>query len=277
MKKGVLCHIDSLNRSASTFDHVSVLPPKEDDSSKPAEVATPSQTAAAAVAGGVTDRDDAQDVSLISAWEPMAPTLDGFLSTQMPSFYDQIMAPGSAFVAADTTQLPPVINNVFPDQDWLTELDMQIFATDFVPTVDQALNPHPWPSPTEQSPVEDGRIPMAAAGNAGLTRNEQARKRHAVFKKSPWLWFPESKQHAFSEHNDIRLDEANLHSAASPLEPYAETFSIPDKVSMRSRDEIFQLILRTAKSQISIPSFPAADCLELLMKIGIAKRLVEVH
>jgi hypothetical protein len=42
---------------------------------------------------------------------------------------------------------------------------------------------------------------------------------------------------------------------------------------MRSRDLVFELILKTAKSQVAMSSFPSAGSLEMLMKLGIAKRL----
>jgi hypothetical protein len=42
---------------------------------------------------------------------------------------------------------------------------------------------------------------------------------------------------------------------------------------MRSRDLVFELILKTAKSQVSMSSFPSTELLEVLMKMGIAKRL----
>ncbi|TKA81732.1 hypothetical protein B0A55_01117 [Friedmanniomyces simplex] len=226
----------------------------------------------AAVAGLASgDPSGAQNVPNMPSWDPLmgSTTFDDYDGAQVPSFFEQIMVPGPDFIGADSTQFPPIINNLFPDQDWLGEVD--IFSTDFGPIVGESMVPPHWPPSDEQSPFDSTRVDVPEASS--LTRVEHARRRHAIFKQSPWLWFPESKQHAFSEHHDIRLDETNLHSAASPLEPYAETLSIPDKMSMQTRDRVFQLILRTAKSQISIPSFPSAECLELLMKIGIAKRL----
>lgn len=45
-----------------------------------------------------------------------------------------------------------------------------------------------------------------------------------------------------------------------------------DSLSPQTRDKIFRLVIRTAKSQLSIPSFPSAKCLDTLLKVGIAKR-----
>ena len=86
------------------------------------------------------------------------------------------------------------------------------------------------------------------------------------------LWVPERNQHAFSEHENITLDERNVDLAASPHQPYASNVEIPDRLSTGARDRIFQLVSKIARSQITIPSFPSADCVDKLIKVGIAKR-----
>lgn len=47
---------------------------------------------------------------------------------------------------------------------------------------------------------------------------------------------------------------------------------IQDHLSQAVRDRIFQLVTKTAGSQVSIPSFPSPECLDKLIKVGIAKR-----
>ena len=214
---------------------------------------------------------DQSDSSLMSSWDPVlgTNTIDGIASLQVPSFFEQIMVPNYDFVGADAAQFPPDIASLLPDQDWLGEID--IFGSDFAPTVDGALGILPGMSTDEQTQTVMPEVERSDPQT--LSQTEHARKRHAIFQRSPWLWVPESNQNAFSEHNNIQLDEGNLHSAASPHQPFAETLSIPDRLSMQSRDRILQLIIKTATSQLSIPAFPSADCLDLLMKMGIAKRL----
>ena len=192
----------------------------------------------------------------------------------VPSFFEHIMVPGTDFLGTDTVTAPPNITDLFPEQDWLGDVD--IFGSDFVPTVDEVFNVPDLsfqPAETPVPPVTASTPVGPSVDSANLSRTEHARKRHAIFQRSPWLYIPQSRENAFSEHHDIRLDESNLHSAASPHQPLAETLTISDKLSMRSRDSILQLVIKTAKSQVSIPSFPSAETLELLMKIGIAKRL----
>jgi hypothetical protein len=81
---------------------------------------------------------------------------------------------------------------------------------------------------------------------------------------------PERNQNAFSEHENITLDERNV--ASSPHMPYSSNVVIPDHLSAGARDRIFQLVSKTARSQITIPSFPSAECVEKLIKVGIGKR-----
>jgi hypothetical protein len=87
------------------------------------------------------------------------------------------------------------------------------------------------------------------------------------------LWVPGRNQHAFSENDGPLLDERNVDIGTPPHEPCSSNIIIPDRLSSQSRDRIFQLVSKTAQSQISIPSFPSAECLDKLIKVGIAKRI----
>jgi hypothetical protein len=87
------------------------------------------------------------------------------------------------------------------------------------------------------------------------------------------LWAPSRNQNAFSEHSGPLLDERNVDIATPPHEPCASNVTIPDQLSPQTRDRIFQLVSKTAQSQISVPSFPSADCVDKLIKVGIAKRI----
>lgn len=187
----------------------------------------------------------------------------------VPYFFEQIMVPEQAFIGADLANFPPDISNLLPDQDWLGEAD--IFGSDFAPTIDVALH-----LPFLDDSASPATVELVTTGDPivhSLNDSDHARRRHAIFQRSLWLWVPESHHNAFSEHNDIQLDES-VRTATSPHQPLAETLAISDSLSMRSRDRILQLILKTAKSQISVSSFPSAECLELLLKIGIAKRII---
>lgn len=61
--------------------------------------------------------------------------------------------------------------------------------------------------------------------------------------------------------------------ATSPHQPFLPSLVLEDRLLPQTRDNIFQLVIKTAKSQVTIPTFPSAKCLETLLKVGIAKRV----
>ncbi|CAN9177469.1 unnamed protein product [Alternaria alternata] len=184
----------------------------------------------------------------------------------IPAFFEQIMVPAPDFMGVDYMQAPPDLTAWMPETDWLGQVD--IFGNDFTPTVSQMLE-----VPVSQVTALPAATPPANT-DVSLEKidSDSARRRHAVFKQSAWFWIPERNQHAFSEHENIALDERNVDLASSPHMPYASNVVIPDQLSSAARDRIFQLVSKTAQSQITIPSFPSAECVDKLIKVGIAKR-----
>lgn len=89
----------------------------------------------------------------------------------------------------------------------------------------------------------------------------------------PRLWIPERNQHAFSEGGTITLDEEHIDLASSPHQPYASSVAISDSLTLATRDSVFQLVAKAARSRISVPSFPSPESLGKLIKVGIAKRI----
>jgi hypothetical protein len=47
----------------------------------------------------------------------------------------------------------------------------------------------------------------------------------------------------------------------------------PDELLSSSRDQMFRLVVTTADAKVSVPTFPSVECLDILVKVGIAKRL----
>jgi hypothetical protein len=185
-----------------------------------------------------------------------------------PNFFEQIMVSETDFLGVEYPQAPPDFTKWMPEIDWLENVD--IFGSDFAPAIEETL---------ETPPVDPDSLSVSGAPQlttnsrtGGGNTGEAMRKRHAIFKQAQWLWQPERNQRAFSEHDGITLDERHVDLASSPHHPYSSDVTIPDRLSQQSRDRIFQLVSKTAKSQISIPSFPSADCLDKLIKVGIAKR-----
>ncbi|KAK4505149.1 hypothetical protein PRZ48_003112 [Zasmidium cellare] len=193
--------------------------------------------------------------------------IDSFASgTPFPSFFEQIMAP--QFEASSSLAMPPDIFNTMPELDWFSDTTDH-FGLDFTPTIDNAIERQlndAFPTTERQGPAEHD-------GASDQHINDSAKQRHAIFQRSLWLWKPDANQNAFSEHNNIPMNERQIDMGASPHQPYLPSFYMEDTLSQDSRDRILQLVVKTAKSHISIPSFPSISCLDTLLKVGIAKRL----
>ncbi|KAK8172977.1 hypothetical protein BKA80DRAFT_186417, partial [Phyllosticta citrichinensis] len=102
---------------------------------------------------------------------------------------------------------------------------------------------------------------------------DSSKSRFEIFKRTPWFWNPSSNQSTFSEHIQMPLDENGVNVASSPHWPYSVELYIQDKLDQEARDRIFQLVTRTVRTKVSIPSFPSAHFLDILVKIGIAKKI----
>jgi hypothetical protein len=83
-------------------------------------------------------------------------------------------------------------------------------------------------------------------------------------------WVRTRNPHAVSGHDGTSTDEHHIGIATfagAMLCPVV----VPDCLSQGARDRISQLVSKTAR-HIIIPSFPSADCLGKLIKLGTAKR-----
>lgn len=87
------------------------------------------------------------------------------------------------------------------------------------------------------------------------------------------VWVPRANQNAFSEHNSIQLDENIGGTTSSSLSQLASSLTLGDAMTHTTRDNIFRLLIRTAKSKVLIKTFPSPEKLDILLRIGIAKRM----
>ncbi|ORY01675.1 hypothetical protein BCR34DRAFT_627710 [Clohesyomyces aquaticus] len=165
------------------------------------------------------------------------------------------MVPEADFLGVEYMQPPPDLTMWMPEVEWLGQLDL--FGTDFTPTIDQTFEGAIVYDNSTSIRTRDG---MAGTPNSGVEADPARRRSTVMQQQSPY------------EHEGITLDERNVDLAASPHEPYTSNVVIPDRLSGAARDRIFQLVSKTAKSQITVYSFPSADCLDRLIKVGIAKR-----
>ncbi|CAI7637538.1 unnamed protein product [Penicillium viridicatum] len=203
----------------------------------------------------IYDATFAQDLTLdpfIPSTLPVYPDLNNF-----PAFFEQVMLPNEEMELPQETQQPRGVFDFMLDTDFIFP-ENDLFDTNFMPDLNRILDTGP-----SICGSEDIR-------NHQLGDHESASRRAAAFRKSFWLWVPEKNQHAFSEERGIPLRDGDTISPNHRNR--LQSLQIPGKLSMHSRDDIFKLVVQTAGARLSVSSFPSAEYLDTLIKVGIGKR-----
>ncbi|KZN87019.1 hypothetical protein EN45_055750 [Penicillium chrysogenum] len=201
------------------------------------------------------DANFAQDLALDPFIPSTVPVYSGL--NNFPAFFEQVMLPNVEMELPQETQQPRGVFDFMLDTDFIFPED-DLFDTNFMPDLDRILDTGP-----SICGSEDLQKPQ-------LGDHESASRRAAAFRKSFWLWVPEKNQHAFSEERRIPLRDGDT---ISPNHRHRlQSLQIPGELSMQSRDDIFKLVVQTAGSRLSVSSFPSAEYLDTLIKVGIGKR-----
>lgn len=100
----------------------------------------------------------------------------------IPSFFEQIMISELDSTSLDQTQLPPTLTTWMPEVDWFGAVDL--FSNEFAPTIEETFDTH--------QVLNDFFVARNTQDRAGTeasqftSQDEEARKRHAIFQRSPW-------------------------------------------------------------------------------------------
>ena len=117
-----------------------------------------------------------------------------------------------------------------------------------------------------------GPSPQSTAdGSKASGRNavKDASRRHAAFRRSPWLWEPESKDYVSREKQGLQLNEESINSAAA-FEKLGSTPTRWPKLSLATRDKLFAMVVSEHKDLSRVPSFPSLDLLNYLLHADLA-------
>lgn len=85
------------------------------------------------------------------------------------------------------------------------------------------------------------------------------------------LWNPQKNQHGFSDERGIPLKDSD--NIPSTNKTQLDALMMTGKLSQKSRDDVFRLLLRVAGSRLPFSTFPSVEYLDTLIKIGIRKRV----
>jgi hypothetical protein len=105
----------------------------------------------------------------------------GYSQHTIPAFFEQIMVSEPDFLSLEYMQPPPDLASWMPEAEWLGQVD--IFGNDFTPAIDQIFEAQAVPEPFVPDTAEESRSYEARRDKID---DVSARKRHAVFKQSPW-------------------------------------------------------------------------------------------
>ncbi|KAH8907791.1 hypothetical protein BR93DRAFT_895384 [Coniochaeta sp. PMI_546] len=145
-------------------------------------------------------------------------------------------------------------NTYFQDMDF-TSFDLN-FDAFIIPALDAA-----GPSPQSQS-INSSRA-------SGRDAARDASRRHAAFRRSPWLWEPESKDYVSREKQGLQINEESINSAVA-FERLVDTPTRWPKLSLATRDKLFAMVVSEHKDPSRVPSFPSLELLNYLLQADLA-------
>lgn len=145
-------------------------------------------------------------------------------------------------------------NTYFQDMDF-TSFDLN-FDAFIIPALDAA-----GPSPQPQS--------INSSKASGRDAARDASRRHAAFRRSPWLWEPESKDYVSREKQGLQINEESINSAVA-FERLVDTPTRWPKLSLATRDKLFAMVVSEHKDPSRVPSFPSLELLNYLLQADLA-------
>ncbi|KAK3943196.1 hypothetical protein QBC46DRAFT_307969 [Diplogelasinospora grovesii] len=152
-------------------------------------------------------------------------------------------------IADDMVFFNPV-HNLFQDMDFTSwDLNFDAFP---IPQLD-SHGPSPQSTGTNNTSKSAGRPPKDPA------------RRHAVFKRSPWLWEPETTDYVRKETEGLHLNEEGL-SRSSAFGRLLDRPINKLKMSIATRDQLFAIVLAESKDPTSVRSFPSLELLNYLLQ-----------
>lgn len=146
-------------------------------------------------------------------------------------------------------------NNFFPDVDFTSwDLNFEGFA---VPPFDSShgTSPHSSVNTTAKS---SSRVYKDTA------------RRHAAFKKSPWLWEPEQTDYVRRDTEGLQLNEDSFSHSLPFASGRSQALGRPGnrlRITTATRDRLFAVVLATVNDPTRVTSFPSLEILNYLLHV----------
>ena len=117
--------------------------------------------------------------------------------------------------------------------------------------------------PADANGPSPGAFSIDSSKASGRHTARDASRRHAAFKRSPWLWEPEAQDYVSREKQGLHVNEESINSATTFN--LVDTPSYRPKMSLATRDRLFAMIISEHKDASRVPSFPSLDLLNYLL------------
>jgi hypothetical protein len=144
-----------------------------------------------------------------------------------------------------------------PVHGWFQDMDFSSWDLDFdsfaVPRVESS-------DPSPQTTAG-----MASKSHAG----QDPARRHAAYKRSPWLWEPDPTDYVSQATEGLHLNEDDI--AQSPAFDQFLTSTNKLKMSTATRDRLFSIVLAEHRDSKRVPSFPSLELLNYLLQTHFAQ------
>ncbi|KAK3336192.1 hypothetical protein B0T19DRAFT_408804 [Cercophora scortea] len=113
-----------------------------------------------------------------------------------------------------------------------------------------------------------GPSPQSTRTGSSQTANrtyQDSTRRHAAFKRSPWLWEPEPTDYVRRDTEGLHLNEDVL-SHPPALDGFLERPINKLRMTKATRDRLFSIVVAENKDPARVPSFPSLELLNYLMQ-----------
>lgn len=174
-----------------------------------------------------------------------------------PQFYGQSFQPYSSVPGA--FQFNQDLGFVPRESYFGQDLDFDMWDMDQV-DFEMHLPTEVLPPPVKSMDAQAQHTPEIA--------NVHASKRFAAFEKSPWLWNPTSKDHAFNDQTNLNVDAEGVNLATTPVTPgtQMEQFS-SCCIDSKKRDRILHLLFHLKVPHTPVTSFPPLSLLNIIIQV----------
>jgi hypothetical protein len=170
----------------------------------------------------------------------------------------QVPSDGSVF------QTAPLVNAAFPDEMmFFNPIHNPFQDMDFSWNFDFRGFTIPQKGPSETTPQSNASS-NSKSSSRGTPRD--ASRGHAAFKRSPWLWEPETADYVGRAKEGLTLGDESKISDAQVFQKIEKNQTQHPRIAAPARDSLFAMVLEQHTKSKEMPTFPSLELLNYLLQ-----------